>query len=272
MKEKTTWALVTGASGGLGEAFARRLADEGWNLVLAARNKERLAALAESIGSGAGVKAETVAIDLSERGAGRRLHDECAGRGLEIGLLVNNAGSGLFGESVELPPDRVEAMLGLNVVALTELSSLFGKDMKARRRGKILNVASLAGRGSMPYFASYGATKSYVLNYSLALRAELKPYGVGVSCILPGYIRTSFDGNAGITSAAYRAFSDRNAMEADAVAARGLRLLARGRGYAIAGGINKLSALGMALLPPSRLPFLMKPFLDRLVADKKSAR
>jgi short-subunit dehydrogenase len=270
MKEKATWALVTGASGGLGEAFAKRLAAEGWNLLLAARNKERLDSLAKNIEKNTGAKVEIAAIDLSERGAGRRLHDECAAKGLEIELLVNNAGSGLFGESVELAPDKVEAMLSLNVIALTELSSLFGKDMKARRRGKILNVASLAGRGSMPYFASYGATKSYVLNYSLALRAELAPHGVGVSCVLPGYIRTSFDGNAGIESAKYRAFSDKNAMEADAVAAQGLRLLARGRGYAIAGGINKLSAFGMALLPPSRLPFIMKPFLDRLVADKRA--
>lgn len=270
MIEYTTWALVTGASGGLGEAFAARLAAEGWSLVLAARNTERLEAAAERINKISKVKVEVIGADLSERGAGKRLHDECAAKGIEIELLVNNAGSGLFGESVELPADRVEAMLCLNVIALTELSSLFGKDMKTRGRGKILNVASLAGRGSMPYFASYGATKSYVLNYSLALRAELAPYGVGVSCILPGYIRTAFDGNAGIKSAKYRAFSDRNAMDADAVAARGLRVLARGRGYAIAGGINKLSAFGMALLPPSRLPFIMKPFLDRLVAEKRA--
>jgi len=270
MTEKPTWALVTGASGGLGESFAALLAVDGWNLVLAARSKERLEAVAERIEKTSKVQVEVLALDLSELGAGKRLHDECAKRNIEIELLVNNAGSGLFGESVELPVDRVEAMLCLNVIALTELSSLFGRDMKARGKGRILNVASLAGLGSMPYFASYGATKSYVLSYSLALRAELKPYGVGVSCVLPGYIRTGFDGNAGIESRKYRAFSDRNAMDAEAVARRGLAALARGRGYAIAGASNKLSAFGMALIPASRLPFLMKPFLDRLVADKRA--
>lgn len=265
---KKRWALVTGASGGLGEAFALRLAAEGWDLALAARKVERLEAVAAAIRERHGREAEVIEADLSAPGAGRKLHADCAARGLEIELLVNNAGSGLFGESVELPAEGVEAMLRLNVVALTELSSLFGADMKARGSGSILNVSSLAGKAPMPYFASYGASKSYVLSYSLALRAELKPHGVRVSCLLPGYIRTRFDGAAGIESEAYLAFSSRNAMEADPVARVGLSALAAGRAAAVAGARNKAASFAMALIPQPRLPLLMKPFLDRLVAGK----
>jgi len=263
------WALVTGASGGLGEAFARRLAAEGWNLLLAARSREKLETAAAEARKLSGRNAEIFPCDLSGDRAGRLLYDAIAARGIKVDLIINNAGAGLFGESVELDQDRVAAMLRLDVLSLTELSSLFGADMKARGSGSILNVASVAGRAPMPYFASYGAAKSYVFSYSLALRAELAPYGVRVCCLLPGYIRTSFDSSAGITSPRYRAFSDRNAMSPEAVATCGLDCLRRGRGYAAAGLMNKLSLFGMALLPVSRIPFIMKPTLDSLMSSKE---
>lgn len=270
MEARKTWALVTGASGGLGEAFAHRLAAEGWNLVLVARNRERIEAVAARIRSVSQVRVETILSDLSGKGATARLHGECVARGFEIDVLVNNAGSGVIGQSVALAADRVADMLSLNILALTELCNLFGQDMKSRGHGRILNVSSLVGKAPMPYFASYAASKSYVLSFSLALRAELARDGVVVSCILPGYIRTGFDGNAGIESPAYLSFSDRNAMEADEVARLGLAALARGRGYAIAGFMNRIAAFGMALLPQSRLPFLTRPFLESLLSGRKA--
>ncbi len=263
------WALVTGASGGLGEAFALELAAQGWNLILVARNAAKLQAVAAKAKQISGKRAEPLQYDLGSSRSARLLHDDVTARGIKADLIINNAGSGLFGESVELDQEKVTAMLHLDVIALTEISNLFGADMKARRSGAILNVASVAGRAPMPYFASYGAAKSYVFSYSLALRAELAPYGVKVSCILPGYIRTAFDGNAGITAPKYRAFSDRMAMSPAAVAKCGLNCLRRGRGYAAAGFINKLSLLGMALLPISRIPFIMKPTLDGLMCKEK---
>lgn len=209
---------------------------------------------------------ESIAIiaDLSARGAGIALHEQCAARGLAVELLVNNAGSGLFGKSAELPSDKVEAMLSLNILSLTSLCALFGRDMSARGRGRILNVGSLAGGFALPYFASYAGSKSYVLSYSLALRAELRASGVAVSCVLPGYVRTSFDDSAGIASTAYRSFSAKNGMDASAVARAGLRALDRDRPYAVAGARNKIALVLSGLIPQSALPAMAKPLLDHM--------
>lgn len=170
-------ALVTGASGGIGAEFARALSREGWRLVLAGRNAERLESVRAGLQGPRAKEAIALQADLSEPGAGERLHRACREGGLEVDLLVNNAGSGLLGQSADLPPAALEAMAALNVTALTVLSSLFGRDMRDRGSGRILNVGSFAGLNATPYFAAYAATKSYVLSFSLALRAELKPRG-----------------------------------------------------------------------------------------------
>ena len=155
-------------------------------------------------------------------------------------------------------------MLSLNILSLTSLCGLFGGDMESRGSGRILNVGSLAGEFALPYFASYAASKSYVLGYSLALRAELRASGVSVSCLLPGYVRTGFDENAGIASPAYRAFSVRSGMDAARVARIGLRALGKNRPYAIAGSRNKIASCLAKLVPRSALPAMAKPLLDRM--------
>jgi len=261
-------ALVTGASGGIGAEFARALSREGWRLVLAGRNAERLESVRCGLQGPRAKEAIALQADLSEPGAGERLHRACREGGLEVDLLVNNAGSGLLGQSADLPPAALEAMAALNVTALTVLSSLFGRDMRDRGSGRILNVGSFAGLNATPYFAAYAATKSYVLSFSLALRAELKPRGVGVTCLLPGYVRTNFDAAAGIRSARYLAFSERNAMDAADVARIGLRALARGRAWTVAGARNRLAAFLLGLLPRAAAPALMKASLDGLLAKE----
>lgn len=261
-------ALVTGASGGIGAEFARALSREGWRLVLAGRNAERLESVRSGLQGPRAKEAIALQADLSEPGAGERLHRACRESGLEVDLLVNNAGSGLLGQSADLPPAALEAMAALNVTALTVLSSLFGRDMRDRGRGRILNVGSFAGLNATPYFAAYAATKSYVLSFSLALRAELRPRGVGVTCLLPGYVRTNFDAAAGIRSAKYLAFSERNAMDAADVARIGLRALARGRAWTVAGARNRLAAFLLGLLPRAAAPALMKASLDGLLSEE----
>jgi uncharacterized protein len=260
-------ALVTGASGGLGREFARLLSRAGWKLVLVGRNMERLEETRLSLEGALAREAVAIHADLSAPCAAARLRDECAGRGLAIELLVNNAGSGLFGESVRLPADKAESMLALNVIALSSMCSLFGAQMAERRAGRILNVGSLVGKFAMPYFASYAASKSYVLSYSLALRAELRRCGVSVCCVLPGYIRTAFDESAGIGSPAYRAFSERNGMSPESVARSGLRILERDRPYSAAGLRNKISSALSIFVPRSCLPALAKPALDRMTRE-----
>jgi uncharacterized protein len=257
-------ALVTGASGGIGREFALQLSRLGWKLILVGRNETRLEETKRALGGEAAEEAIAIKADLSGPGAGIGLHETCVERGLEVELLVNNAGAGLFGESTDLPAEGVEAMIGLNVLSLTSLCALFGRDMKAKGSGYVLNVGSLAGNFSLPYFASYAASKSYVLSYSLALRAEMRKAGVSVSCILPGYVRTGFDDSAGIASPAYRAFSERAGMEAAAVARAGLSALGRDRPYAVAGARNKLASTLSKLVPRSAMPALAKPFLDRV--------
>jgi uncharacterized protein len=257
-------ALVTGASGGIGREFALQLARLGWKLILVGRNEGRLDETRKALAGAAAGEAIVLKADLSDRGAGIALHEDCVKRGLEVELLVNNAGAGLFGLSADLSAEAVESMLALNLLSLTSLSSLFGRDMRAKGSGRILNVGSLAGQFALPYFASYAASKSYVLSFSLALRAELRKGGVSVSCLLPGYVKTGFDAGAGIGSAAYLAFSSAAGMSASAVAKSGLRALAHDRPYAVAGVRNKIAAALSMLVPRSALPAAAKPFLDRV--------
>jgi len=265
MESSIKYALVTGASGGIGKEFANRLAAEGWAVVLVGRNADTLEAVKAGLPGANGSDAVVIPCDLSKPGAAERLYAACAEKGLRVEMLVNNAGSGVFGESLDLAPAALEAMVNLNVSALTNLCALFGKDMKARGSGRILNVGSFAGLNATPYFASYAATKSYVNAYSLALRAELKASGVVVTCLLPGYVRTGFDDNAGVQSEAYRKFSNANSLGADEVAAIGLKALSRGEASIIAGARNRFAAAMFGLLPRAAAPAIMKPFLDRLV-------
>lgn len=264
MEQSSSYALVTGASGGIGKEFALLLAARGRALVLVGRNKDRLEAVkAELAGSRA---SETVVIpcDLSEPGAAVWLHAACVEKGLVVDMLINNAGSGLFGQAIDLDPKALETMVNLNISALTNLCSLFGRDMRARGQGDILNVGSFAGLNATPFFASYAATKSYVLYYSLALRAELASTGINVCCLMPGYVRTDFDANAGIESDKYKAFSHANSMGATEVAKIGIDALARRKPAVIAGVRNRFASFLFGLLPRSLPPRIMKKVLDQL--------
>lgn len=265
MKEREGWALVTGATGGIGKAFCALLAREGWAVALAGRDASRLAAAAAALEGPRAKEAVTLVSDLSKPGAAESLTAECDERGIDVGLLVNNAGAGLFGPSVELHPENVSAMISLNVTALTCLCASLGGRMMARGGGAILNVGSFAGNQATPYFASYAATKSYVLSYSLALRAEMAGSGVRVCCLLPGYVRTGFDEAAGIGNEKYRSFSKNNSLDAETVARIGLRSLARNRPYVVAGARNKLMSFVLGALPRAATPVVTKAFLDRLL-------
>ncbi|HUW70926.1 MAG TPA: SDR family NAD(P)-dependent oxidoreductase [bacterium] len=265
MDSTRMYALVTGASGGIGRQFARQLADQGKPCILVARDSARLAAVLAELPEPARSLSVAMPSDLSAQGAAASLYAACRDKGIVVDLLVNNAGSGVFGPSLSVDPPGVAAMIGLNVTALTTLCQLFGADMKARGTGQILNVGSFAGLNATPFFASYAATKSYVLNYSLALRAELAGSGVRVTCLLPGYVRTGFDEHAGIVSEAYKKFSIANSLAADVVARIGLRAMDGRSAFVIAGGRNRFAAFLFGLLPRTAPPAIMKRFLDSLV-------
>jgi short-subunit dehydrogenase len=193
----TRWTVVTGASAGIGEELARLFAADGDGLVLVARRKDRLEALAGELTATHDVPVKVLALDLAEPDAPRKLFDWIAGEGITVHTLVNNAGFGLRGAFHELSAERQDEMVRLNVAALTALSRLFLPGMIARRDGGILNVASMAAFQAGPFMAVYYATKAYVLSFTEALRAELSPRGVRVTALCPGPVPSEFQARAG---------------------------------------------------------------------------
>ena len=192
MEFKGSRALVTGASSGMGEVFARELARRCADLVLAARSRDKLEVLASELRESAHVSVHVEAVDLSEPGAGLALAARLGERGLAIDVLVNNAGFGLFGPLDEADAQRIAQAVQLNVAALTELTCALLPGMRARDRGAIVNVASTAAFQPVPYMAVYGATKAYVLSFTEALWAETRGTGVRVTALCPGATDTAF--------------------------------------------------------------------------------
>jgi uncharacterized protein len=244
MAANRRWAVVTGASSGIGAEIARVLAGRGYALVLVARREERLAALAGELAGPEPV--EVLALDLAEPGAPARLFAALDGRGIALHTLVNNAGFGLRGAFADLPLDRQEAMVDVNVRALTSLSRLALPGLIGRRAGGILNLASLAAFQAGPHLAVYYATKAYVLSLSEALHEEAKPHGVVVTALCPGPVRTEFIDKAGMGD--LKLFRSA-AMDAATVARAGVDGYEAGRAIVIPGARNRLGALGAKLLP-----------------------
>lgn len=244
-------AVVTGASSGIGAALARQLAAARTPLLLVARSQERLSALAETWRSEFGGEIDFLPLDLSHSASPLALFAATQGVGRPVDLLVNCAGFGLNGAFAELPLERTLEMTDLNVRALTELCHRFLGPMRARRRGRILNVASTAAFLPVPYMAEYAATKAYVLAFSHALHEEVKREGVTVTALCPGYTKSRFHEVAGMKGAEATPFPE---MTAEAVAASGLRALEAGRPFVVTHPIDRLwIALGRVLprsLPP----------------------
>lgn len=249
------WALITGASSGLGLEFADLLAAHKVNLVLAARRQEPMEKLAADLRHKYGVDVLVEAIDLALPGAASRLKSSLDARSVTIDILVNNAGYGLHGDFQETPTERILDMIQLNITALTELTHLFGRDMAARQTGHILLVASLLAFQAVPGYAAYAATKAYVLALGEALHDEFRPHGVVVTSLCPGHTATGFDVAAGATvSPLLRLLT----MNARPVAASGIRALLQGKAMVIAGLPNKIAAFSNRVTPRAMQRATMK--------------
>jgi len=236
-------ALVTGASAGLGVDFARQLSKRGHPLVLAARRKDRLQALAKELGN-----ARVIAIDLSKKDAAAKLMADLQAKGEIVDLLVNNAGFGLIGRFAELDAGREREMIDLNVGTLTDLCRAVAPGMIDRKSGGIINVASTAAFQPGPKMAVYFATKAFVLSLTEALHEELKPHGIKVTCLCPGPTRTEFGDVAGFGG---NGLFDRVAMESPEVVAAGLKGLDRNQAVVVPGFVNKLTASSGRFAPRS---------------------
>ena len=241
-------ALVTGASSGLGADFARILAAEGATLVLVARRAEALTQLAEEIRSKHGTGVEVLPADLADPAARAALPARLAAAGLAVDILVNNAGFGVFGNFAGSDWSRVAQMLEVDVVALTHLTHLFLPGMRARRRGRVLLVASTAAFQPTPNYAVYAASKAYVLSFGVALNQELRGSGVNVTTLSPGVTRTEFHLVSGQRN---NRFVERTAMSSEAVARIGIRALLAGRTGVVAGVGNAALAASTRLAPRS---------------------
>lgn len=191
-------ALITGASSGIGAAFAERLAAKRYHLVLVARRTERLDELAARLRQEHGIEVEVITADLTETADLLRVEARAAAEP-KIDLLVNNAGVGSHGAFATLDPDREEREIRLNVVALVRLTRAALPGMIERGRGGIINVASVAGFLPGPFSATYGATKAYVISFSEALYEELRGTGVRVQALAPGFTKTEFQDAASVS-------------------------------------------------------------------------
>jgi short-subunit dehydrogenase len=189
---KKEWVLVTGASSGFGEEFARQYAENGHPLVLVARRLDRLQTLADTIRQQHRIEVVVEQVDLSDVAAVTQLHQRLRGRGIAIDILINNAGHGLQGPFLDGELDAAAAMVQLDIASLTAVTHLFALDMRSRGRGKILLVSSLLAYQGVQNFAVYSAAKAYVLRLGEALHRELKGEGITVTTLCPGMSDTGF--------------------------------------------------------------------------------
>jgi short-subunit dehydrogenase len=241
---KTT--LITGASSGIGEAFARRLAARGENVLLVARSEEKLASMCNEVGRASDINAQYVAIDLTGEDAATRLFEETERRGLEVETLINNAGFGSMGDFVELDLNRELSMIDLNIKSLVALTHYYIKPMRERKRGTIINVASTAAFQGVPGMATYAATKAFVLSFSEALQVESGESGIHVMALCPGVTETNFFAAANAERPPMRA-----AQTPDQVVDTALSGLKRGKSHIISGWMNYLMAESERLVPRS---------------------
>jgi short-subunit dehydrogenase len=243
------YALVTGASQGLGKFFARALAARKQNLILVARTKDKLEALAGELKASHAVLAEPLACDLSAPQAGLELARALRERELEVELLVNNAGFGLRGEFLKLALERQLEMLRLHDASAVELTYALVPAMIERGRGGIINVSSMAGFQPIPYAALYSATKAFLTTFSMAIREELRPTGVKVVTLCPGRLRADPEED---NSERSKVPGGEQAHEE--VVAETLKKLDEGGGLVIPGRLNRLILTGQRLIPPNAVP------------------
>ena len=240
------WALVTGASSGIGADVARELAVRGAHLVLVARREERLRALADELEKAHGVRTRVVAMDLAAPEAPRLLHEQMTREGIAVDVLVNNAGFGVFGPFLDVPWERDRQMLELDVLALVHLTKRFASDMRARGFGRVLQVASIGAFQPSPTYATYSAAKAFVQSFGEALACELRGTGVSVTVVSPGVTETEFFAVAGQQRSLFQRLT---VMSSAKVARSAVRALERGRPLVVPGFANAMTAWSMRLLP-----------------------
>jgi short-subunit dehydrogenase len=254
---KKSYALITGASSGIGYEMADILAAKGFPLILVARREDRLQALKTKLVAQYGVAVEIVVLDLSKPDAAAELHAKTAAFDVEI--LINNAGFGMQSRLVEQDMTRMAEMVQLNIVTLTHLTQLYAADFVKRGGGKIMQVASAASFLPTPYLASYAATKSYVRDFSAALSFEMRNSTVTITTLFPGFTATEFGEVADVAMPKIILATQTTARE---VAEDGVAGMLAGKKSVVPGIVNKISAFFISISPRSIVTFATGKLLE----------
>lgn len=239
-------ALVTGASSGIGRSIAVQLAADGSDLIVVARRRDRLDALAEELRAAHGVKVDVLVADVTVPEQLAAVEDRLRHGTPPVDLLVNNAGAGAQGAFADIPLDRQESQIRLNVLAPVRLTHAALERMLPRGHGGVLNVSSIAGLQPMPHVANYAATKAYLSSFSHALHEEVRGKGIAVTNLLPGFTRTEFHNAADLNRSIVPGLVW---MTSDSVARAGLRAVARGRAQCVPGLVYRILTSISALTP-----------------------
>lgn len=246
MAAESGYALVTGASSGIGVDFARELAGRGFDVILTARRRERLEQVAEDIRRDFSVEAIVVPGDLAAPDGARQLYDEVTALGKPVTMLVNNAGLGHFSPLLDQTLEMIETVIRVNTAALVTLTRLYAEDMRQRGGGYILNNGSFSAIQPTPHYAVYSGTKAFVLAFTQAVSHELRPGNVKVSVLCPGFFRSEFMDHAGQKK---RSIVKRIMLDSTRVARAGIAGVLRGKTVIIPGLIYKVMNLLTRLMP-----------------------
>jgi uncharacterized protein len=237
--------LITGASSGIGEAFARRLARDGHDLVLVARNEKKLHELCDELMLEHKVTAHYVVLDLTEAGSDGALFAETERHGFEVDWLINNAGFGSVGDFAGLECERELEMIDLNISVLVALTHRYLQGMRERRAGTIINVSSAAGFQPIPFMATYAATKAFVSSFTEAVAEENRPYGIKMLALCPGSTKTNFFAASNID----RPIQVKGQQTVEQVVETAMRAVASGRTKVVSGFANRIGALMGSYVP-----------------------
>ena len=252
-------ALITGASEGIGYELVKLFAKDGYDCVLAARNKQKMDQLAAEVEKRFGITTRVIAKDLSLPESAQEIFDELNTAGILVDVLINNAGLGLCGDYAKSDMDMNMHLLQVNLLTLTKLTWLFLPGMLKRKSGKIMNVGSIASFAPSPNFALYNASKAYVLFFSEALREELKGTGVSVTCLCPGATATNWQARAGAVGIRLNKL---RIVDAKTVAETGYKGLMKNKRVVIPGLDNKITVLSSQLAPRAMI-LKVTPFLTQ---------
>jgi uncharacterized protein len=255
-------ALITGASSGIGAAFAEALAAAGLDLILVARSEDKLRALAKQLAEVHARRVEVVTADLSLAGSAAKVHAAAQALGMPVDLLINNAGFGTVGAFHKLDAERERQEVMLNAAAVVDMAHAFLPDMLEHESGAIINVASMAAFQPIPYMSVYAGTKAFVLSFSQSLRGELRNKGVKVLAVCPGPVDTPFfeaTGAEGLRGTVPKA----SMVTADQVVRESLRALRAGRSFVVPGIAFKLAAMGTKFMPRDLLAAMTARFMHR---------